>query len=70
MFKVIIITAAVIVALGWIAYGIWNVMENIKEKKRPKPTTEHLQGVKKSFEDYLKKVEKFEKKTYKRDELK
>jgi len=70
MFKVMIIAAAIILALGWIAYGIWTVMENIKEKKRPRPTTKHLEEVKKSFDDYLKKVKKFEKKTYERDELK
>ncbi len=70
MFKVMIIAAAIILALGWIAYGIWTVMENIKEKKRPRPTTRHLEEVKKSFDDYLKKVKKFEKKTYERDELK
>ena len=62
MFKVMIIAAAIILALGWIAYGIWTVMENIKEKKRPRPTTKHLEEVKKSFDDYLKKVKKFEKK--------
>jgi hypothetical protein len=65
-----IIAVAIILALGWIAYGIWTVMENIKEKKRPRPTTKHLEEVKKSFDDYLKKVKKFEKKTYERDELK
>jgi hypothetical protein len=70
MFKVMIIAAAITLALGWIAYGIWTVMENIEEKKRPRPTTKHLEEVKKSFDDYLKKVKKFEKKTYERDELK
>lgn len=68
MFKIIWITAAAIVAIGWIAYGIWRLKEHFEEKKRPKPTTKHLRQVKESFDDYIKKVEKYKKPTYKRDQ--
>lgn len=68
MFKIVWITAASIVTIGWIVYGIWRIIDHCKEKKRPKPATKHLQEVKKSFDDYAKKVAAFEKPKYKREE--
>lgn len=67
MYKIVMITSAVIVGIGWIAYGFWRIAEHFQERKRPKPTTKHLQHVKKSFDEYIKKVEKYEKPTYKRE---
>lgn len=64
MFKTVMITTAVIVALGWIAYGLWEIIIRHTEKNKPKQTTEHLQKVKKSFEDYTKKMENYELKPY------
>lgn len=66
MYKIVMITAATIVGIGWIAYGVWRIREHLEEKKKGKPTTKHLQEVKNSFDDYVKKLEKFEKPTYKR----
>ncbi|MHC4573300.1 MAG: hypothetical protein ACYS76_04090 [Planctomycetota bacterium] len=70
MFKIIWLTTAGILAVAWIVYGIWRLKEHIEEKKRPKPSTKHLQQVKKSFDDYIKKMENFKKPTYKREEEK
>ena len=70
MFKTIWITAAVILAFGWIIYGVWRIIDYLQEKKRPKPTTKHLQQIKKSFDEYAKKMEDYKKPTYKRDESK
>jgi hypothetical protein len=70
MFKIIWLTAAAILLLGWIAYGIWRLKEHIEEQKRPKPKPKHLQQVKKSFDDYVKKMEDFKKPTYKREDEK
>jgi len=67
MFKIVMIIAVVVLALGWIAYGIWSYRERIEEKKRPKPTTEHLEKVKDSFDEYAKKMENYKKPTYKRE---
>lgn len=64
MFKTVMITTAVIVALGWIAYGLWEIIIRHMEKNKPKQTTEHLQKVKKSFDDYTKKMENYELKPY------
>jgi len=67
MFKILWITAAIIVGIGWIGYGVWRIIDHLQDKKRPKPTTKHLEQIKKSFEEYAKKLEKFEKPTYERD---
>ncbi len=77
MTSVIIVVSMVLVALGWIGYGIWRWREikmekeqpELEEQKRKEGQTEHLKQVKESFDDYIKKMEKFEKKTYKREEL-
>ena len=67
MFKIIIITAVVMLAIAWIAYGIWRYRIYLSEKDQPKPTTEHLEKVKKSFEEYTKKLKDYKRKTYKRE---
>jgi len=68
-----LIVGFAIVALGWIAYGIWRLKEHIDEKKNPElkdeETTEHLKEVKSGFEDYMEKMKDFEKKTYDRKDL-
>jgi uncharacterized membrane-anchored protein YhcB (DUF1043 family) len=70
MFRTIWIIAAVILAVAWIIYGLWKIIDHFREKKRPKPTTKHLQQVKKSFEEYAKKMESYKKPTYQRDDEK
>ena len=67
MFKIIIITAVVMLAIAWIAYGIWRYRIYLSEKDGTKPTTEHLEKVKKSFEDYTKKLKDYKRKPYERE---
>ena len=69
MFGTIMIIAIVILVMGWIAYGVWQVIENRREKERPRPTTEHLKKVKSSFEEYAKQLEQSERKNYDRKDL-
>ena len=66
MFK-ILIPAAIIVAIGWIAYGIWRIKIYLDEKNKPKGKTEHLQKVEKSFDDYAKKMREYKRKPYERE---
>ncbi|MEE9370013.1 MAG: hypothetical protein V3W45_00960 [Sedimentisphaerales bacterium] len=61
MYKLIII-GAIIVAIGWIAYGIWRFKIYREEKNQPKPRSERLVQSRKSFEDYMLKMKEFEKK--------
>ena len=70
MFKTIWIAAVIILATAWIIYCAWRIIDYFQEKKRPKPTTKHLQQVKKSFEEYAKKMESYKKPTYQRDDEK
>jgi uncharacterized membrane protein YidH (DUF202 family) len=61
MFKTVMIILIVAVGLGWVAYGIWRYLEIREEKKHPQKKTEHLEKVRKSYADYIKKVEGFKK---------
>jgi H+/gluconate symporter-like permease len=62
----ILIAGAIIVALGWAAYGIWWYKVLQEEKKEPQKKTEHLDKVKKSFEEYTKKMAEYKLKPYER----
>ena len=66
MFKIVMIIAIVIMAIAWMAYGIWRHRENLREKRGEKPTTEHLEKIRKSFEEYTDKLKDFKKKPYER----
>lgn len=67
MFKILIVAAIIIVAIGWIAYGAWRIKTYFDEKNKPAQTTEHLKKVKKSFDDYAKKMEEYKRKSYERE---
>ncbi len=60
MFKIVMITVAIIVAAGWIAYGVWRVVTSYTEKKKPKQRSERLQQAKKSMDDYAKKMKDYD----------
>jgi uncharacterized membrane-anchored protein YhcB (DUF1043 family) len=62
----ILIAVAAIVVVGWIAYGIWWYRVLQEEKKQPNKKTEHLEKVKKSFEEYTKKMAEYKLKPYER----
>lgn len=64
----ILIAAVIIVIVGWIAYGIWWYRVLQEEKKQPNKKTEHLEKVKKSFEDYAKKMAEYKLKPHERKE--
>ena len=68
LFWMLIIIAAVLVALGWIAYGIWNWRQNKLEEQMPKPRSERYKQAKNSMAEYAKKLAEFKKPTYKRDD--
>jgi hypothetical protein len=66
MFKTVMIILVAINVLGWIAYGIWQRRQRIEQQKHPQKKTEHLDEVRKSFEDYAKKLKEFEKPPHKK----
>lgn len=71
MYKVVMICAFVVLGVGWLAYGIYEWRMRLEEKRTPRrkrPTTEHLEEVKKSFDDYTKQIEQYELKAYDKEE--
>jgi flagellar basal body-associated protein FliL len=69
MVKLVIIVLAIVVAVGWGAYGLYVLWDRYQEKKRPKEKPKHLVEMKKSFQDYAKQLADFKRKTYDRDKL-
>jgi len=68
LFWKIIIAASILVAVGWIAYWIWEMRERKFEKERPKVRSEKYQQASNSVADYAKKLAEFKKPTYKRED--
>jgi hypothetical protein len=68
VWKIIWFSVAGALAVFWIAYWIWNRVLDQREEKQRKLGNKQPSRVKKSFEDYAKKMEKYEKPTYKRDD--
>ena len=66
MFKIVMIIAIIILALGWIAYGIWTLKIRAEEKNKSKSTSKHLQQARDSVSDYAEKLKDFKKPTFKR----
>ncbi|MFA5240064.1 MAG: hypothetical protein WC476_10220 [Phycisphaerae bacterium] len=67
----LLLIAAIVVALGWVGYGIWYYKMQQEEKKQPIDTkkTEHLNQVKKSFEEYAKKMGEYKLKAYDKKDI-
>ena len=68
VFWKIMIASAVLVGIGWIAYGIWDWRERKLEKEQPKVRSEKFQQASSSVSDYAKKLAEFKKPTYKRED--
>jgi len=68
LFWKLMIAAVVLVAIGWIAYGIYEYRERKLEKERPKERSERYKQATNSMTEYAKKLAEFKKPTYKRDE--
>jgi hypothetical protein len=64
----IMIAGAALVAIGWIAYGIWEWRERKLEKEQPKVRSERFQQASSSVSDYAKKLAEFKKPVYKRED--
>lgn len=68
LFWTLLISAAAVVAIGWIVYGIWEWRMNKLEKEQPKQRSERYEQAQSSVSDYAKKLAEFQKPTYKRDD--
>jgi len=69
LFKILTITLAIAVVIGWIAYGVWTVRKRSKEKDKPaepeetREASKRLQEARSQVEDYARKLANFKKPT-------
>ena len=68
MFKIVMIVAVVILAIGWIAYAIYEMKMRREEKSKPREASKHLQKTRSDVADYAKKLANFKKPTRKPDQ--
>ena len=60
MFYYIIIPAAILVAIGWIIYGIYEYKMRQEEKDQPKQISDRLKKSKSEVSDWAQKMANFE----------
>lgn len=61
MFTTVMIIAVVILAIGWIAYAIWEMKMRAEEKKHPRQaSSQRLQKTRSEVADWAKKMAEFE----------
>jgi len=65
MFKIFMIIAVLLLAAGWIAYGIWIHKIREEEKKQPREASKRLQQTRSEVADYAQKLKDFKKPTRK-----
>ena len=68
MFTIVMIIAVVILAVAWIAYGIYEMKMRAEEKKQPKQVSERLQQARSGVADWARKMASFKKPPYKGDQ--
>ncbi len=59
-FKVLMIIAIIVLAAGWIIYGVWMHKVRQEEKKKPKIASERLQQTRSEITDWAKKMAEFQ----------
>jgi hypothetical protein len=68
MFKIILLAAAIIIALGWGVYGVWWYMTFKSGKAGPRESSQRLQDARKSMQDYAEKMKTYKRKRYERED--
>ena len=56
MYKIFMIIAIPALAIGWIAYMMWDRKMREEEKKQPKPQSQRLTQTKSEISDWAKKM--------------
>jgi peptidoglycan/LPS O-acetylase OafA/YrhL len=68
MFTTVMIIAVVILAIGWIAYAIWEMKMRAEEKKHPgRVSSERLKKTRSEVADWARKMAEFEPPTRKKE---
>ena len=56
MYKIFMLIAIPALAIGWIAYALWERKMREEEEKRPKPESQRLTKTKSEVSDWAKKM--------------
>jgi hypothetical protein len=56
MYKIFMLIALPALAIGWIAYALWERKMREEEKKRPKPESQRLTKTKSEVSDWAQKM--------------
>lgn len=56
MYKIFMLIAIPALAIGWIAYALWERKMREEEKKQPKPESQRLTKTKSEISDWAKKM--------------
>jgi hypothetical protein len=59
MYKIFMIVGVTVVAIGWIAYAIWDYKMRQEEKKNPPKRSERLEKTQSEVSDWAKKMAAF-----------
>lgn len=65
MYKIFMLIALPVLAIGWIAYAIWIKKVTEEEKKMPKQESERLTKTKSEIADWAQQMANFKKPTHK-----
>ncbi|MBA7613153.1 hypothetical protein ES703_20397 [subsurface metagenome] len=65
MYKIFMLIALPLLAIGWIAYAIWIRKICEEEKKQPRQVSKRLQQTRSEVSDWAQKVKDFKKPTRK-----
>jgi len=65
MYKIFMLIALPLLAIGWIAYAIWIRKIQEEEKKRPRQVSKRLQQTRSELSDWAQKLKDFKKPTRK-----
>ena len=68
MYKIFMLIALPLLAIGWIAYAMWMRKVREEEKKAGRPTSQRLQKTRSEVADWAQKLAKFEPPTRKKTE--
>jgi hypothetical protein len=64
MYKIFMLIALPVLAIGWVAYAIWIRKVREEEKKMPKQESERLQKTKSEISDWAQQMANFKKPTH------
>lgn len=60
MFKIVILIAVIVLAIGWIVYGVFEYKLRQEEKKHPRKPSERLQKTRSEVVEWAKKMSEFQ----------